>query len=361
MNRNPRPSPDSIGMSRRDAIALLGVPLVLAGCVVKTIPTPASPPPAPAPEAHADPNGAYPVFQPQPGLTGTVVCEGSSAVGLILNAMLADLREAQPGITLEIVSAGSGAAVRALAEGRCDLAPMSRPMTAEERDKVEKARGLPVRSIDIALDAIAICVNVDNPLERIGMQDLDRILGRERKQGGPPVNRWADVGVAGPFGELPIVAVGMGPDSGSHGLVRDVILKGGSFRAAVIEEPVASAVIQSIAADRAAIGYCSVFFAAGRATRPDVPVRPSRTRMLALEAADGSGFVFPDDESIRSGRYPLARSMRIYFVDDPARPNAAARQLLRFLVSEDGQEILGQLGQKTLSPAQAQEMFRRIG
>jgi len=361
VKRDPRPSPDSMAMSRRDAIALLGVPLVLAGCVMKTIPNPAAPPPDPAPEPHADAIGAYPIFQPQPGLTGTVVCEGSSAVGLILNAMLADLREAQPGITLEIVSAGSGAAARALAEGRCDLAPMSRPMTAEERERVEKSRGIPVRSIDIALDAIAICVNVDNPLERIGMQDLDRILGRERKHGGPPVTRWADVGVAGPIGELPIVAVGMGPDSGSNGLVRDVVLKGGSFRTAVIEEPVASAVMQSIAADRAAIGYCSVFFAAGRATRPDVPIRPSRTRVLALEAADGSGFVLPDDESIRSGRYPLARSMRIYFAFDPARPNAAARQLMRFLVSEDGQEILGHLGQKTLSPAQAHEMFRRIG
>jgi ABC-type phosphate transport system substrate-binding protein len=82
--------------------------------------------------------------------------------------------------------------------------------------------------------------------------------------------------------------------------------------------------------------------------------------MLALEALDGSGFVPPDDESIRAGRYPLARSLRIYFVDDPARPNPAARQLLRFLVSEDGQDILGQLGQKTLSPGQAQEMFRRV-
>ncbi|MFM8345188.1 MAG: substrate-binding domain-containing protein, partial [Betaproteobacteria bacterium] len=59
------------------------------------------------------------------GLAGTVTCEGSSAVGLILNAMLADFRESQPDISLEIVSAGSGAAVRALAEARCDLAPMS--------------------------------------------------------------------------------------------------------------------------------------------------------------------------------------------------------------------------------------------
>jgi len=353
--------PDPAGLTRRRAITLLGLPFLLTACAVRTVPAPAPPAAATQPDVPSDEIGAYPVFPVQPGLAGTVTCEGSSAVGLVLNAMVGDFREAQPEISLEITSAGSGAAVRALAEARCDLAPMSRPMTAEERERVEKARGLPVRWIDLAVDAIAICVNVDNPVERIGMQDLDRIFGRERKRGGTQVSRWADIGVGGDFGQLPIVAVGMGPDSGSSGLVRDIVLKGGSFRTTVLEEPVSSGVVQAIAADPAAIGYCSVFFAAGRAARPDERTRPSRIRMLSLEAADGSGFVAPDDEAIRSGRYPLARSLRIYFVDDPARPNAAARQLLRFLVSEDGQEILGQLGQKTLSPAQAQEMFRRIG
>lgn len=356
------PASDPNVLPRRRAIALLGLPFLLAGplgCVVKTIPAPG--PASAPPELPVDEMGPYPIFRVAPGLTGTVTCEGSSAVGLILNALLADFREVQPDVTLEIVSAGSGAAVRALAERRCDLAPMSRPMTAEEREAVEKARGLPVRWVDIAVDAIAICVNKDNPLERIGMQDLDRIFGRERRRGGGPAATWADVGVTEPaFAARPLIAVGMGSGSGSNGLIRDIVLKGGSFRTSVIEEPVSSGVVQTIAADPAAIGYCSFFFAAGRPARADVKVRPTRIRMLALEAADGSGFVAPDDESIRSGRYPLARSMRIYFVDDPARPNAAARQLLRFLISEDGQEILRELGQKTLSPAQAHDMFRRI-
>jgi phosphate transport system substrate-binding protein len=233
-------------------------------------------------------------------------------------------------------------------------------MKPDERAVIEKARGLPVQSIDIAIDAIAICVNVENPLTQISLRDLDRVFGRERKRGGEPAVRWSDLGVVPPVGSQSIVAVGMGPNSGSNGLVREVVLAGGSYRTTVIEEPVSSGVVQAIAADPAAIGYCSVFFAAERPAKAGAKARPTRIRMLALEALDGSGFVPPYDESIRAGRYPLARSLRIYFVDDPARPNPAARQLLRFLVSEDGQDILGQLGQKTLSPGQAQEMFRRV-
>jgi phosphate transport system substrate-binding protein len=343
-------------------IGLLAVPfLVLAACVVKTVePPPAAAPVAEAAALPAEAGGLYPVFPVDAKLAGRVTCEGSSAVGLILEAMKADFKEAQPDIAVEVISAGSGAAVEALAAGRCDLAPMSRPMKPDERAVIEKARGLPVQSIDIAIDAIAICVNVENPLTQISLRDLDRVFGRERKRGGEPAVRWSDLGVGPPVGSQSIVAVGMGPNSGSNGLVREVVLAGGSYRTTVIEEPVSSGVVQAIAADPAAIGYCSVFFAAERPAKAGAKARPTRIRMLALEALDGSGFVPPDDESIRAGRYPLARSLRIYFVDDPARPNPAARQLLRFLVSEDGQDILSQLGQKTLSPGQAQEMFRRV-
>ncbi len=349
---------DGAELSRRRALGLLGFPLLLGACAVRTVA-----PPGPATERPALPAadlGAYPIFPTEPGLVGRISCEGSSAVGLILDSLRDDFRKAQPEIELEVISAGSGTATRALAEARCDLAPMSRAMTDAERERVEKARGVPVRWIDLAVDAIAICVNADNPLERISLRDLDRILGRERKRGGAPAATWADLGVEGEFGTRTIVAVGMGPDTGSNGLVRETVLLGGPFRTTVLEEPVSSAVMQAIAADPAAIGYCSFFFAE-RPRSAGAKARPARTRTLALETLDGTAFVRPDDESIRAGRYPLARSLRIYFVDDPRRPNPAARQLLRFLVSEDGQTILAQLGQKTLSPEQAQEMFRRIG
>jgi phosphate transport system substrate-binding protein len=216
---------------------------------------------------------------------------------------------------------------------------------------VEQARGCKVEHIDIAVDAIAICVNRRNPIAQLSMKDLDRVFGRERKLGGSPATMWSDLGVIDqPLGGSRILLFGMGPKSGSHGIVQEMVLKGGAFRTSVNEEPVASSVVQAIATNPTAIGYCSSYFAE----------RAPRAKVLELEAADGSGFVAPTDEAIRSGRYPLGRALRIYFVRDPKRPNPAAMQFLRFLVSEDGQWTIGELGQRKISPEQAHASFKRL-
>lgn len=216
---------------------------------------------------------------------------------------------------------------------------------------VEKARGCKVEFIDIAVDAIAVCVNRQNPITQLTMRDLDRAFGRERRRGGAPAVSWGDFGVTGPAWEQgKLVLFGMGPRSGSHGIMQEVVLKGGPFRTSVNEEPVASSVVQAIATNPNAIGYCSAYF---------VDSAP-RVRAVMLEAADGSGFVAPTDEAIRSGRYPLSRSLRIYYVRDPKRPNPAAIQFLRFLVSDDGQWVIGEIGQRRITPEQAHAAFRTL-
>lgn len=291
----------------------------------------------------------YPRFLENREITGTVRCVGSSSVGLILNTVRGGFREAQPEIDLVVESSGSSAAPKALASGTADLAPMSRAMRPAEIEEIEKARGAKVEFIDIAVDAIAICVNRANPITKLTLKDLDRVFGRERRRGGGPALVWGDIGVRETaVSSTKIELYGMGAGTGSNGIVSEVVLQGGPFRTTVNEEPVASSVVQAIATDPQAIGYCSAYFEA------------ARVRQLEIEALDGSGFVAPTEEAIRSGRYPLARSMRVYFVIDPKKPNPAAMQFLRFLVSEDGQDIIGSLGQKVLAPDQAHVQFAKL-
>lgn len=307
--------------------------------------------PAAAPDALDIDSSPYPTFAPDPSIKGTVRCVGSSSVGLILNAMRSDFNEAEPDVTLEVVSSGSGEAPKVLASGESDLAPMSRAMKPEEIALVEKARGCKVEHIDIAVDAIAVCVNHLNPVTQLSMRDIDRIFGRERRRGGQPATTWSDLGVRDErWAQGKLVLFGMGPKTGSHGIVQEVILDGGAFRTSVNEEPVASSVVQAIATNANAIGYCSAYFVE----------RAPRARALLLEATDGSGYVAPTDEAIRSGRYPLSRSLRIYFVRDPKRPNPAAVQFLRFLVSDDGQWVVGELGQRKIAPEQAHAYFKTL-
>ena len=343
---------------RRDALRMIVAPIILGGqgafsaAPSRAFAQDGGTPPTPQRPDSIDPEASpYPTFIVDPAATGMVRCVGSSAVALLLNAIRGDFRGSQPAIELEVVSSGSGSAPNALAAGESDLAPMSRAMRDSEIAAIEKARGVPVRFIDIALDAIAICVNRQNPIERMTLKDLDRVFGRERRRGGGPAVIWGDIGVrAAEFSKRAISLFGMGAGTGSNGIVQETILLGGEFRTSVNEEPVSSSVVQGVATEPGAIGYCSAYFTSGRA-------RPARVRELEIESEPGGAFVAPTDEAIRSGRYPLARALRLYFVDDPKRPSPATRQLLRFLLSEDGQTLIGDLGQRTLAPEAAHRFF----
>ena len=349
---NPMHCDDSI--TRRRALAAIAVPaamlaLPLRGARAQDAAAPAVPPdPAAVPRVDVD-GTPYPAFVADASIEGTVRCVGSSSVGLVLNAMRTGFRGDQPSISIEVVSSGSGTGPKALASGEADIAPMSRAMKPSEIEEVERARKGKVDFVDLAVDAIAIGVHVRNPLTRISLRDLDRVFGRERRRGGAPALKWSDIGVRdGVLDDRTITLFGMGAGSGSNGIVQEVVLQGGPFRTAVNEEPVSSSVVQAIATDPESIGYCSVVFDS------------VRVRQLAIEALDGSGFIAPTEEAIRSGRYPLARPLRLYFVRESLAARPAVRKLLQFVVSQDGQEIVGRGGQKTLSPAAAREGFAKV-
>jgi len=327
-------------IDRRDAIKALVAPIALAAFASRS--SAQNPPPA-------DPDATrYPVFVEDPAVKGEVACVGSSSVGLLLKLMGDELRKEQPGITLALRSAGSGTAAEALAVGESILAPMSRAMRPAEIERIQQRRKGTVDFVDIALDAIAIGVHRSNPIERLSLRDLDRIFGRERRRGGVPALTWSDLGVAGDFGKRRITLHGMGSNSGSNGLVQDVVLQGGAFRTAVVEEPVSSSVVQAVATDEAAIGYYSEAFDS------------ARVRRLPIEALDGSGYLAPEARHIRSGRYPLTRAMRIYFVREAVALSASARKVLEFALSEDGQEIVGRLHMTQIDPESARAATARV-
>lgn len=364
MSRNPSQD-ESTSIDRRTmlgALALLASPLAtgLAGCAPRYTASDDAPAAGGSSEmelAHADSeNSPYPTFREDPDLRGVVRSVGSSAVGLVLNSVRPLFREEQPEIELRVISSGSSDAPRALASGESDIAPMSRFMTPAEIESIEAAQRRKVQHVDIAIDAIAFIVHRSNPLTRISLRDLDRMYGRDRKRGGASVTRWGEVGVNDANGtpsSRPIVLHGMSGKSGSNGIVRDVVLQGGAFRTSVSEEPVSSSIVQAVATDPWSIGYCSAYFTSE-------VFKVERIRVLEVETLDGSAYLKPTDETVRTDRYPLSRRLRIYFLEGLPTRNPAAAQLLRFLLSDDGQEFVRDLGQRTLSPAQAHAEFAKL-
>lgn len=254
-------------ITRRSAIAAIGAPFAALALARLARAQDAAKAEQPA-DVDATP---FPSFIEEGALAGTVRCVGSSSVGLLLNALRPGFRESQERIEIEVISSGSASGPKALASREALLAPMSRPMKPDEIKAIESARKGTVDFIDIAIDAIGICVNARNPMTRVTLRDLDRIFGRERRRGGAAAVKWSDVGVTGSsISDRTIALFGMGPGSGSNGLVQDVVLQGGAFRTSVNEEPVSSSVVQAVATDPQAIGYCSVLFESSQIGRAHV-------------------------------------------------------------------------------------------
>jgi phosphate transport system substrate-binding protein len=232
---------------------------------------------------------------------------------LILNRQLAAAYMAEaPGVSVRVEGGGTGEGVTALVAGAADLCAASRPLRGEEVQAIYQEFGtLGVRFL-VAQDALSVFVNRTNPVRGLKVEELAGLFdGRIRS--------WAEVG-----GEnLAVVAVVRPPSSGSHRFFRDHVLKGASYRADASTVARTSGVLDTVAADPAAVGYGGVAY--------------TRDGVVAI-ALDG---VAPTAEGVRSGAYPLARYLVFYAV---APPTGAAKSFIDFCLSPAGQLIVADVG-----------------
>src|SRR5690606_32396541 len=146
----------------------------------------------------------------------------------------------------------------ALIEGTAQLGPMSRPMKSSEIDEFEKKFGYKPTEIAVAVDALAVFVNKDNPIKGLTMAQVDGIFSSSRKLGGQDITTWGQVGLTGDWANRPMSLFGRNSASGTYGFFKDEALGKGDFKATVKEQPGSSAVVQGVATDLGAIGYSGI-------------------------------------------------------------------------------------------------------
>lgn len=106
------------------------------------------------------------------GLTGSIVVAGSSSVTPVMEKLKEAYVEQNPGIVIEIQQSDSTTGVSSVLDGICNIGMVSR----ELKDS-EKEAGLEAQVI--AMDGIAIIVNLQNPVEELsGSQVKDIFTGQ---------------------------------------------------------------------------------------------------------------------------------------------------------------------------------------
>ncbi|HBZ17669.1 PstS family phosphate ABC transporter substrate-binding protein [Pantoea sp. NPDC088449] len=275
-------------------------------------------------------------------LTGNLSSVGSDTLGYLMTLWGEDFSRQSPGVNVQVQAAGSSTAPTALAAGAAQLGAMSRPMQSDERQLFIARYGYPPLAVPVAMDALVVVVNQDNPLSHIAPQQLDALFSITRLCGAQQVpQHWGDLGLSrGAWTTRSIQRYGRNSASGTWGFFKQQALCKGDFRADVAEFPGSAAVVQAVAATPNSIGYASFGF------------HLSGVKMLPVDTPAGES-VMPDAESIRSGRYPWSRPLYIYVNKAPGKPlpplvNAFLHQVL----SPQGQRRVSEAGYLPLSDSQ---------
>lgn len=284
------------------------------------------------------------------GIAGNLSSVGSDTLNNLMTYWSEAFRKLYPGVNIQVEGKGSSTAPPALISGLAQLGPMSRTMKATEIDDFEKEHGYKPTAIRVAVDALAVFVNKDNPLEGMTIAQADAVFSKSRRHGfDSDIAEWGGLGLAGDWAARPISLYGRNSASGTYGFFKEHALKNGDYKDTVKEQPGSAAVVQGVSVDRFGIGYSGIGYAT-----PGV-------RALPLAAKAGQPFVAATQENAYSGKYPLARFLYVYINKEPGKKlDPLTREFLRLVLSRGGQEICAKDGYFPVPATIAAEELRKL-
>lgn len=106
------------------------------------------------------------------GLSGRIVLAGSTSVAPVMDVLADAYKDINPDVEIEIQQTGSGAGITSTIEGACDIGMSSRDLKDEET-----AKG--VSQTKIAMDGIAVIVNLENSVEDLTSEQIRQIFTGE--------------------------------------------------------------------------------------------------------------------------------------------------------------------------------------
>lgn len=237
----------------------------------------------------------------------SLVIKGSTTVFPIINKCVEAFKRTYPNALIRVSPCGSGAGIAALIDGTADIAMSSRPLLIGE-ERVVVNRGLTIERYVIGRDGIAVIVNPQNLLNHISIDQLCDIYSGKtldwKELDNPP-------GI--------IVPISRDLSSGTFGTLSEKVLGAKKLRADAQLIPSNQSMVQSVAANKNAIGYIGLGYV------------DESIKVLAVE-----GF-HPERRIVKSGKYPLSRDL---FLFTRGNDSDVQRRFLHFVFGSEGQRIV---------------------
>jgi len=214
------------------------------------------------------------------------------------------------------------AAYENLINGSADIIFVTPPSAEEEQMMADS--GFEFDVVRVTLDAFVFLVNSQNPVKSLPLEQLRAVYRGE-------ITNWKDLGGS----DLPIIAYQRQDNSGSQTLMYKLVVPADQIMAAPTQlKPATMEGLVDVVSDYnngvGALGYSVYYYASGMYV-------DEGSRLLAVDG------VSPTSDTIRDGTYPLVDGYYAVLRKDRAE-DSAPRQLLNFLLSEQGQQVAESMG-----------------
>lgn len=291
-----------------------------------------------------------PVYEKASGVSGNLSSVGSDTLANLMTLWAEEYKRVYPNVNIQIQAAGSSTAPPALTEGTSNLGPMSRMMKDGEIEAFEKKYGYKPTAIPVAIDALAVFVNKDNPIKGLTIPEVDAIFSSTRKCGhSGDIAKWGQAGLDGAWNGRDMQLYGRNSVSGTYGYFKDHALCKGDFKNTVNEQPGSASVVQSVATSLNGIGYSGIGYVT------------SGVRAVPLAKKAGDKFVEATPENAVSGKYPLGRFLYVYVNKAPNKPlDPLVREFITMVLSKQGQEVVVKDGYIPLPASVAKKQMEEL-
>ena len=298
-------------------------------------------------DAKVDPG--LPDYQRASGVAGNMSSVGSDTLANLMTLWAEQYKREYPNVNIQIQAAGSSTAPPALTEGTSSFGPMSRKMKDKEIEAFEKRHGYKPTAIRVAIDALAVFVNKDNPVEGMTIPQVDAVFSSTRKCGNPAdINNWGGLGLDGAWKTRSVQLYGRNSVSGTYGYFKKKALCKGDYKNNVNEQPGSASVVQSVSSSLNGIGYSGIGYIT------------SGVKAVPL-AKKGNDFVEATPENAIKGTYPLARFLYVYVNKHPNKPLAPLEaEFLKMVLSKSGQTVVVKDGYIPLPAKVAEQELQRL-
>ena len=246
----------------------------------------------------------------------TIENKGSDTIVNLALAWAEYYQELHPETRISVTGGGSGTGIASLINGTVDIANASRQIKSEEIEAAQANGTDPIEFV-IARDAIAVIVNLENPVDQLTLQQISDIYSGK-------ITNWLEVGGE----DRPVVRLSRETNSGTHVYFLEEVLRLGEkenktfFSANTLLMPSSEGISAEIRQNPNAIGYDGLGYVT------------DEMKVIGVAKTADDDYIWPSADSVNNGAYPIARDLYMYTAGEP---QGAVEIYLNWILSEDAQ------------------------